>query len=99
MSLTCCYEDNGFTEFSRRKTRVARKPHICCECREEISVGVEYVYCVALTDGQFSDWKTCEKCDDLAASMQAMGFCGLVGDVHADHQEYIREYQPPRINI
>jgi hypothetical protein len=56
---TSDYEHASFYE---QETRMARKPHKCCECREEIPRGTSYEHVVGKWDGDFSTYKTCASC-------------------------------------
>ena len=95
MSLSCgCEFYNDFQSDSERR---ARKDHYCGECGKRIEIGEVYNYSAGKTDGTFWDNKTCEKCHDLGLSMQAMGFCWIIGDLIEDHKEYIQDYAPPKI--
>ncbi|MCJ7796358.1 MAG: hypothetical protein MUQ56_06270 [Thermoleophilia bacterium] len=64
MNSCCCSVDvdNDAPAFSRITDRRARKPHVCCECHEEIAVGDIYEDASGLWDGDFSRYKTCAIC-------------------------------------
>lgn len=47
------------------KTVVARKPHVCCECRRQIATGQKYSRVKGCWDGRWSEFKTCLDCHDL----------------------------------
>ena len=42
--------------------RKARKQHVCCECSNEINVGVKYVVCEGLWDGKWQVYRLCLRC-------------------------------------
>lgn len=44
------------------KWRTARKPHRCEECDRIIAVSERYRFVSALTDGHWSDYRTCAHC-------------------------------------
>lgn len=44
---------------------VARKPHKCCECREEISKGQAYHRCSGKWDGHMRTYRTCAVCAEI----------------------------------
>ena len=52
---------SAFTE----KERKARKPHKCCECGHEITVGEKYQYVSGIWDGEPDSYKTCLSCVTL----------------------------------
>ena len=60
-------EDEG--EFQTHKIRTARKKHVCCECREDISPGDKYEHVSGKSESRFFVYKTCLGCmrirDDL----------------------------------
>jgi hypothetical protein len=66
MTLIACdcsidnFEDRP--SFSREQWRVARKPHVCCECREVIEPGSKYEYVAGCWSGEWDEFKTCETC-------------------------------------
>ena len=82
-------------EFFNEEERTARIEHTCGECYKTINPGEVYKYISGKFEGEFTTHKACEECADLAESMQSMGFCWWYGELHADHDEYIQEYQPP----
>ena len=60
-----CDCDADFPEFVRVSTPTARKQHLCCECRQPIEVGSQYVYTVGKWDGEIDTVKQCLSCSDL----------------------------------
>lgn len=94
MSLSCgCDYGDGPSVF-RTKTVTARKPHKCYECGCEIQPGEQYQYVFGVWEYKACSFHICEPCDDLSASLEALGFCISYGDLKAAHQEYIDEYAP-----
>jgi hypothetical protein len=47
------------------KTRLAQKPHTCCECREEIPQGTPYLWERGLWEAGFQTFRTCHVCKGL----------------------------------
>ena len=62
MDCYCDYDPPSFYESSTPK---ARKQHRCEECGGPIVPGEKYEYVTGLWDGEFSYFKTCERCVDL----------------------------------
>lgn len=54
--------DCGDPEFFSHKTPVAKKEHICSECREIISIGEKYDLMTGLWDGVVQSFKMCKDC-------------------------------------
>lgn len=97
MSLVCgCWDDPP--EFHTDEWKTARKEHVCVECEKIIKIGEYYCRATRMFDGRWYHENNCEKCQDLAESMMSMGFCIYVGGLHEAHEEYIMEYNPPRLD-
>ena len=92
MSLSCGCDDGEGPEVFNEKLVKASKDHKCCECGRTISKGEVYNYIFGVWEGDAMTFKTCEECNDLRDSLEAMGFCFSFGDLKASHQEYISEY-------
>lgn len=90
LSCECDYSD-GPSVF-REKIVKARKEHKCSECGGPINKGDEYEYTFGVWDGDAMSFHTCEKCSDLRASLQALGFCTEYGNLLNEHAEYKSEY-------
>ncbi len=68
MSVQCCPLSSGdevSASFASTVTRRAKKPHVCCECRESIPAGATYESCTGCWDGHFSTYKTCASCVEI----------------------------------
>lgn len=72
----------------------ARKSHKCCECGHEITSGQEYKRVKMLFDGFWSDDCICERCDDLQAAFQDLGYCYCVGEFFEAYSEWLDEQHP-----
>ncbi|MBI2055357.1 MAG: hypothetical protein HYT42_00470 [Candidatus Sungbacteria bacterium] len=59
---------SGYSQFSGRKVRTARKKHECGECQQPIRAGAKYIYWVGRWDddrgSHFWTFKLCSGCDD-----------------------------------
>jgi hypothetical protein len=53
----------------RHATRVARKPHVCCECRGNIHTGERYNYHSGVWGGRGASYKVCADCEELREEM------------------------------
>jgi len=73
------------------KTWVAkcRKATKCQECYLEIPIGQPYEKVVAVWDGEFSTFKTCERCADLRDSLVGDGGCVSHGNLKDEYSEYL----------
>jgi hypothetical protein len=65
----------GTAEFHDAREVKARKPHKCCECRREISVGAVYMKACGKFDGEFYSFATCMVCAELRACLSCEGVC------------------------
>lgn len=66
--MQCCplsSSDGEGASFSSTTTPRAKKPHRCCECREEIPVGAKYERTTGAWDGDFSTYMTCLSCVEI----------------------------------
>jgi hypothetical protein len=57
--------DGDSAEFFQSDMVKARKPHRCCECRQEIPKGAMYERSRGKWDGDFSSYKTCSLCVEI----------------------------------
>lgn len=85
--MMCCplSEADETADVYNETTRVARKEHKCCECREAIAPGVKYRHATMLFDGEWSGWRTCLMCIEIADHFS----CGarVVGTLWEDLEE------------
>lgn len=105
LACECEYDDpawwhEGVTPLAPLATKRMRR---CCSCKTRIAVGQECSSIRRWRDPEpdsveeriFGDevplatWYLCERCDGLLESLDALGFCGLVGQ---DLREVCREY-------
>lgn len=52
--------------------RIARKPHICDECKIEIIKGEAYTSAKYLVDGDWGAYKICQDCDAIAKKFSSI---------------------------
>ncbi|MFH1834236.1 MAG: hypothetical protein ABH877_04355 [bacterium] len=78
MNSCCCSTDiDNFSDLTVTTVRRARKPHVCCECGEEIVVGQSYENSRGLYDGHWSEYKTCTVCVAIRDDLCPCGhYCG-----------------------
>jgi len=66
MDCACVWVDNeGGPEFMKTTTPIARKEHLCSECRRDILKGEKYRIDRGVWDGEFSSHKICLDCLSL----------------------------------
>jgi len=94
--MLSCGCDEGEGHWGQR-TRTARKPHVCYECRRPIEPGMEYEFHTHFGPDYILNFKVCPRCNDLGESFQTMGFCWYFGELWAAHREYLEVYEPPKI--
>jgi hypothetical protein len=79
-------------EVSAETTPIARKPHICGECRREIEPGERYRRVFMVCDGDASTYRSCRHCmvaqEWLSANCGGYVFTAVAEDIH----EHIGEY-------
>jgi hypothetical protein len=89
-----CYFDNPPTLYEQRTVK-GRKPHKCCECLRVIERGERHEYVKGLWDGEFSEYRTCDKCVDMrsAAKVECYAFTQLMDCVDTrDGLECVQEF-------
>ena len=79
MECECFVEDFESPDFCEDKIVIAKKEHICCECRDTIKIGEQYETVRGLWSGKFSTYKTCLPCRNIR---ETYCHCGYVfGDL------------------
>ena len=97
-SLACCTGGNKhYAEVEELRFQKCRKPFNCQECDKPVVKGEEYARYTTLYDGYWDHIKVCEPCWMLGESMAALDFCWELGGLREAHQEYLREYAPPKL--
>ncbi len=69
--------------FRDERKRKARKAHRCTECGREILPGESYTAGRMIWEGEWSTYKTCSRCDAMAAAIHAIDpyFCWTFGEM------------------
>lgn len=80
--------DEG-AEWSRSKMCVARKEHLCGECRISIKPGEKYEYYVGKYDGELSVQKTCLNCLSVRDAFFCSWYWGRLWDELENHIAYL----------
>ena len=65
--------DGDSAEFYVESTMVARKVHVCYECRAEIQPGERYQRVVGKWDGEFSSHRFCLPCWEISGEFSGDG--------------------------
>jgi len=86
--MSACCTDYEPPEFYKERWIVARKTHICCECKAEIQKGEMYQYITGKWDGMLETFKTCEKCAGLRESLNDV-WCVALGELKFEYREYL----------
>jgi len=90
--MECCVFGDDCDEPAKvynQRQLVAKKPHRCTECREEIPGGAQYERVDGLWDGHWSTYKTCLSCVEIRDHFAAK--CGghwVFEQVWSDLEEY-----------
>ena len=102
MICTCSCDINADTpELIEDTYPIARKPHICCECGEEIPIGAKYERTKGKWAGDWSTYKTCMPCrairEDFCdcwiyeglqeAIWECLGFNYVTNEMNPIHEE------------
>jgi len=75
MECACVYiENEGGPEFIKETTPVARKEHICSECRKKIQIKEKYERAEGVWDGDFRTYKTCLDCRSVRSEFFCNGW-------------------------
>lgn len=77
----------------RQTRRIAKKPHVCCECASEITTGERYEYTAGLWETGFHQFKTCESCVEVREDVHELaGFYPAFGSAGCCYTEALKEY-------
>jgi len=85
-TIGCSYDDSDTTGYSER-IRVARKAHVCEECRKTIQVKEEYVFCTVFGDGSIANFKVCLDCHQLLKVFFSDGW--VFGQSREELEDYL----------
>lgn len=88
-----CYCDYEPAEFFQSSKPRARKEHRCYECGGRILPGEQYEYVVGKWSGDFSSFKTCERCHDIRKWVEnnVPCACWAYGNLDEDAKETIND--------
>lgn len=87
--MTCTCDYDGMPDVFDERMVVARKKHRCCECYTDINPGDVYERIKGLWDGEWSTYKTCERCSDLRNSIAAVS-CPEYSGLRDAYFEYLQ---------
>ena len=91
MGFACeCYDYDTPSVFSET-TQAARKEYQCTECRQPIMPGETYVRIFGVWDGVARTYFNCERCNDLAAAFQDVGYCWSIGEFITAYTEWLHD--------
>jgi hypothetical protein len=94
MSCYCDFDEGP--EFFSTTSPVARRKHVCCECRGTINPGERYERSSGKWDGVFQVFKTCQRCVDfeqnITAHIPCFRRCSF-GELISDAIDCLRDYK------
>jgi len=93
-----CFCDYEPPEFYNKYSLRARKVHRCEECGGEIRAGEKYEYVSGKWCGDFSTFKTCERCADLRQWVKNSGHtaaCMTMRGIRCRTPPVAQEKKPP----
>jgi hypothetical protein len=76
-----CYCDYDPAIIWNERCYKARKQYKCCECKNVIEVGEDYIDIAALSEGKWEHMKMCEYCRHDWKVVTDAGHCYLVGNL------------------
>lgn len=65
-----CFDYDGYCDVHEVSHPVARKPHTCCECGQEIGRGVRHQKIVQLYEGLWDTYRICRRCAYLRSRIE-----------------------------
>lgn len=92
--MSTCFCDYESPSMYSASTPKAIKLHSCDECGRAIHIGERYEKVVAVWDGSFGTYRTCQRCLNLRAYVQAHVpcFCWAHGNIIEDAMETARHW-------
>lgn len=94
----------SFENLEKKRVK-SNKKHFCDWCYSIIEKGEEYTYNRNITEGNFHEWRECDKCKDLVREMfdkgydEQRGYCDsddfseFMEEEHGmDFDEYLEHY-------
>ena len=85
-----CICDTDVPAVFKEDWRTARKQHKCCECGASIALGEHYHFAKGKWDGEWYEYKTCERCADLRKTLSAV-WCVSFGNLRVEYLDYLAE--------
>ena len=70
----CVDTQDGLPRVNKTERRIARKPHRCCECGEEINPGDQYEYVRGIWGDGWFTFKTCRACAEIRQDFMSCGW-------------------------
>ena len=86
--MTCYCDYDSMPSMYSETWHKAKKDHRCCECGKTISVGQQYQRVVGVWDGDFSSYKTCERCAGLRDALAEVS-CPTFGGLQDEYWNYL----------
>ena len=96
--MSCACDWDGGPDLYHEDEVRARKEHTCCECGGTILPGQIYQRASGLWEGEFSHYKTCERCADLRESLAEVA-CPAFGGLRDAYHDYLREMGVVRTEV
>lgn len=90
-----CGCDDGKADFWRERTQVARKEYRCGECGQPILPGDTYVRIFSVYEGRGESLFNCERCNDLMAAFQSVGYCWYIGEFLDAYRDWLVDSGTP----
>lgn len=90
-----CYCDWDSTPSVHRKAwHKAKKEYKCCECGQAINAGQDYQKAVGVWEGNFSTYKSCERCADLREALSEIS-CPTYKGLKEEYFNYLDSWLNP----
>jgi len=86
-----CYCDYDMPSMHIEAWHKARKQHTCCECGQAVIIGQQYQRVALVFEGQFSTYKTCERCADLRDALAAVS-CPSYRGLREEYWNYLEQW-------
>ena len=93
------YGDLATPEFFNITSPTAIKEHKCCECLDTIFPGDRYDRVVGVWDGDFSTFKTCSSCREIADWARSNDFYIGFGALFETLDEHFIDELPPLLAL
>lgn len=95
MGFMCGCDGESYKIWTER-THVARKNYQCVECHQQIEPGDIYVRIFSVYyDGAAETIINCERCNDLMAAFEDVGYCWYNGEFLDAYREWLNDCGTP----